>query len=251
LDEIIKQLANIQEILNEILNNQNDARERLKEILTKLDYLINLYEYIKDILLNQYSEFSQKLLLISNNLEEISNKLGEIKGFFPELREDIDKIKTKIDKLKEELINEIEEIKHTIYSSKDEIIKTLSSKIENLKLEIYNTYISKLIELEKTKEDYCIEISNNDYEKLYSNNFVLLLKNCGRKNLTNVRVTLKYLDTAIIRTIDLIYPHEIKYLIIQLPRKANSYDIYVYVSSINASTEKNIKVSFSRAKSLY
>jgi hypothetical protein len=174
--------------------------------------------------------------------------LGEIKGFFPELREEIDKIKIKIDKLKEEIINKIEEVKRVIYSSKDEIISTISNKIENLKLEIYNTYISKIIELEKAKEDYCIEVLNNDYEKLYSNNFVLLLKNCGRKNLTNVRVVFKYLDTAMIRTIDLIYPQEIKYLIIQLPRKANSYDIYVYASSINASTEKNIKVSFSLAK---
>ena len=248
LEEILNEIKYIKEELNKILNNQNDAREKLKEILAKLDYLINLYQYIKDILLNQSSEFSQKLLLISNNLEEISNKLGEIRGFFPELRDDIDKIKTKIDKLKEEIINKIEEIKHTIYSSKDEIIKALSSKIENLKLEIYNNYISKLIELEKAKEDYCIEILNDDYEKLYSGNFILLLKNCGEKNLTNVRITLKYLDTAIIRTIDLIYPHEIKYLIIQLPRKANSYDIYVYVSSINASTEKNVKVSFSQAK---
>ena len=248
LEEILREIRYIKEELNKILNNQNDARERLKEILTKLDYLINSYQYIKDILLNQSSEFSQKLLLISSNLEEISNKLGEIKGFFPELREDIDKIKTKIDKLKEELINEIKEIKYAVYSSKDEIINIISSKIENLKLEIYNTYISKLVELEKEKEDYCIEILNDDYEKLYSNNFILLLKNCGRKNLINVRVTLKYLDTAMIRNIDLIYPQEIKYLIIQLPRKVNSYDIYVYVSSTNASAEKNIKVSFSRAK---
>jgi hypothetical protein len=88
--------------------------------------------------------------------------------------------------------------------------------------ELKNYYLSKI---DESKEEYCLQILNNDYEKLYSNNLILLIKNCGKENITNVKVIVKFLENIAIKNIDIIYPNEIKYVIFQLDKKLNSYDI--------------------------
>ena len=243
LKEILDELKEIYNMLNSIKNDQEKIKEKINEIDKKLEELLLLYERISnrlEIIEKNISSIYNLVLQINDYTQKIGKLVEMLINEIPSIKSELIKIEEKIDLLNSKISNKLDELKSLIISSKDEIILTVLKKMEELK----NYYLSKI---DESKEEYCLQILNNDYEKLYSNNLILLIKNCGKENITNVKIIAKFLENIAIKNIDLIYPNEIKYVIFQLDKKLNSYDINVYIFSPNISISKNIKISFSRS----
>lgn len=243
LKEILDELKEIYNMLNSIKNDQEKIKEKINEIDKKLEGVLLLYERISnrlEIIEKNISSIYNLVLQINDYTQKIGKLVEMLINEIPSIKSELIKIEEKIDLLNSKISNKLDELKSLIISSKDEIILTVLKKMEELK----NYYLSKI---DESKEEYCLQILNNDYEKLYSNNLILLIKNCGKENITNVKIIAKFLENIAIKNIDLIYPNEIKYVIFQLDKKLNSYDINVYIFSPNISISKNIKISFSRS----
>jgi hypothetical protein len=243
LKEILDELKEIYNMLNSIKNDQEKIKEKINEIDKKLEELLLLYERISnrlEIIEKNISSIYNLVLQINDYTQKIGKLVEMLINEIPSIKSELIKIEEKIDLLNSKISNKLDELKSLIISSKDEIILTVLKKMEELK----NYYLSKI---DESKGEYCLQILNNDYEKLYSNNLILLIKNCGKGNITNVKIIAKFLENIAIKNIDLIYPNEIKYVIFQLDKKLNSYDINVYIFSPNISISKNIKISFSRS----
>lgn len=243
LKEILDELKEIYNMLNSIKNDQEKIKEKINEIDKKLEGLLLLYERISnrlEIIEKNISSIYNLILQINDYTQKIGKLVEMLINEIPSIKSELIKIEEKIDLLNSKISNKLDELKSLIISSKDEIILTVLKKMEELK----NYYLSKI---DESKGEYCLQILNNDYEKLYSNNLILLIKNCGKENITNVKIIAKFLENIAIKNIDLIYPNEIKYVIFQLDKKLNSYDINVYIFSPNISISKNIKISFSRS----
>jgi hypothetical protein len=243
LKEILNELKEIYQILNSIKNDEEKIKEKISEIDKKLEKLVLLYEKISnklEIIEKNVSNIYSLVFQINDYVQKISELVKALINEIPNIKNELSKIEEKIESFNHKILNKLNELKNLIVLSKDEIILTILKKMEELK----DHYPSKV---DESKEKYCLQILNDDYEKLYSNNFILLIKNCGKENVTNIKVIVKFLENIVVRNVDIIYPNEIKYVIFQLDKKLNSYEINIYIFSPNISISKNIRISFSRA----
>ncbi|MEM0481168.1 MAG: hypothetical protein QXQ14_03250 [Candidatus Aenigmatarchaeota archaeon] len=241
LEEILKELNEIKELIK---NNQQLTEQKLNEILNRLNNLLTFYNRIDSRLSNIEGNISQiylKLSEINNLINSILNKLSEIKS-------DTSEIKNLLINFSNNVLNRLSLLENLIISSKNEIISELN-KLRNEASYYYSLYLSIISDFyrqEREKEGYCLKILNEDAEKIFRE-LIILIENCGSKNLTNLNVLVKYNDKAEFRTVSLIKPNEIKYLRIPIDRFSNKFYVNVFAFNENVSTSKSILVSFEKA----